>query len=199
MKSIEATGKTRAEAVASGLAALRARPEEVDQEVIVEVPEETRVRITIKEPRQYLHELTNYLLNSLGFRTTINVNKDEHGFYISVHTRQYRSLLIGKNGETLKSLQYLVSRLAKRFYSNINVLVDVNDYRMKRVDFLNKKAEAVANIVIATKREMALDPMTKREEEMVTERLRRITGIKVYSIGKGPNRSLIIAPGHESG
>lgn len=194
MKVVEATGKTQEEAIANGLKMLGSIRDEVDQEVISQTEEETRVKLTIKEPRQYLTALTNYVLTACGFKTMITVTKDDQGFYVNIKTRHADSLLIGKKGETLWSLQYLISRLTKRFYSNIRILIDVNGYRIRRNNFLKKKAEAVAHIVLETGREMALDAMTKREEKIVMMRLVELKGIKIYTIGKGVNRNIVIAP-----
>jgi spoIIIJ-associated protein len=194
MKVVEATGKTQEEAIANGLKMLGSVRDEVDQDVVSQTEEETRVKLTIKEPRQYLTALTSYILTACGFKTIITVTKDDQGFYVNIKTRHADSLLIGKRGETLWSLQYLISRLAKRYYSNIRILIDVNGYRIRRNNFLKKKAEAVAHVVLETGREMALDAMTKREEKIVMMRLVEIKGIKIYTIGKGVNRNIVIAP-----
>jgi spoIIIJ-associated protein len=197
MKTAEASGKTLDEALSNGRKVLGVIKDEIDYEVIAQTPEETKVKITIKEPRLYLTALTSYLLETCGFRANILVIKDTRGFHVNIKTKQAHSILIGTKGETLWALQYLISRLAKRFYPNLNILVDVNNYRLKRNSFLKKKAEAIAHIVIQTGKEMALDPLTKREEQLVLEALTIVKGIKTYTLGKGTNRNIIIAP--ESG
>jgi spoIIIJ-associated protein len=194
MKSIETSGATLEQAIDNGLKSLGVVRSEVDHEILAQAPDETKVKLTIKEPRLYLAALTSYILESAGFRTSIAVVKDNRGFHVNIRTKQAHSILIGKKGETLWALQYILSRLAKRFYPNLNILIDVNNYRLKRNDFLKKKAEAIAHIVLQTGKEMALDPLTKREEQIVTDVLSQIAGIKIYMIGKGINRTIIIAP-----
>jgi spoIIIJ-associated protein len=194
MKTAEASGKTLDEALSSGLKVLGVMKDEIDYEIVAQAPEETKVKITIKEPRLYLTALTSYILETSGFRTNVLVAKDNRGFHVSIKTKQAHSILIGKRGETLWALQYLISRLAKRFYPNLNILVDVNNYRLKRNSFLKKKAEAISHIVLQTGKEMALDPLTKREEQIVLETLSQLKGIKTYTLGKGANRNIIIAP-----
>lgn len=194
MKTVEATGTTLEQALENGMKTLGVIRDEIEHVVLSQTPEETRVKITVKEPRLYLLALTSYLLESAGFRTTVTVNKDNRGFHVNIRTKQAHSILIGKKGETLWALQYIISRLVKRFYPNLNVLIDVNNYRLKRNDFLKKKAEAVALIVLQTGKEMALDPLTKREEQIVVDALSQIDGIKIYTLGKGVNRTIIIAP-----
>ncbi len=197
MKTIEASGKDLNEAIAQGIKTLGVIQDEITYEILSQSETETKVKLTIKEPRQYLQTITNYILTNMGFKVGIVVNKDDQGFAINIRTRHADSLLIGKNGENLWALQYLISRIAKRHYSNIKILVDVNGYRQHRNNFLRKKAEAIARIVLQTGREMALDPMTPREERIVANKINELKGVKIYSIGRGSNRTVIIAPSGE--
>jgi len=197
MRLAEATGKNLDEAIANGLKTLKVRQEEVDYELISEAEDEVKIKMEIKEPRQHLLELTKYILEDCGFKPTINITKDDKGFYLNIKTRHADAILIGKKGETLWALQYIITRLMKRFHPNLKILVDVSGYRMRRTNFLKKKAEAIARIVLQTGREMALDPLTKREKQIVESKLSEIKGVKIYSIGKGASTNVIIAPDDE--
>lgn len=198
MKLAEASGKTLEEAIENGLKALRVRQEEIEYELISEEEEDIKIKMEVKEPRQHLLELTKFILESCGFRPNINITKDEKGFYLNIKTRHADAILIGKKGETLWALQYIITRLMKRFHPNLKILVDVSGYRMRRTNFLKKKAEAIARIVLQTGREMALDPLTRREQQIVEAKLSEIKGVKLYSIGKGASKNVIIAPNDES-
>ncbi|KPK63939.1 hypothetical protein AMJ83_04495 [candidate division WOR_3 bacterium SM23_42] len=198
MKLAEASGKTLEEAIENGLKALRVRQEEIEYELISEETEDVKIKMEVKEPRQHLLELTKFILESCGFKPNINITKDEKGFYLNIKTRHADAILIGKKGETLWALQYIITRLMKRFHPNLKILVDVSGYRMRRTNFLKKKAEAIARIVLQTGREMALDPLTKREQQIVEAKLSEIKGVKLYSIGKGASKNVIIAPNDES-
>jgi spoIIIJ-associated protein len=198
MKSVEASGKDLTEAIENGIAQLRVRRQEVVHEVLSQTEEETTVKVTVKEARDHLHELTSFILASCGFRPNISITKDDKGLYLNIKTKRADAILIGKKGETLWALQYIISRLMKRFHPNLKILVDVGGYRMRRNNFLRKKAEAVARIVLQTGREMALDPLTKKEQQIVEAKLSEIKGVKVYTIGKGVSKNVIIAPSDES-
>ena len=197
MKTAEASGTDLTEAIENGIKILRVRREEVDYEIISETDEETQVKVTIKEPHQHLSELASFILTSCGFRPNITVTKDDKGLYLNIKTKRTDAILIGKKGETLWSLQYLISRLMKRFHPNLKILVDVGGYRMRRNNFLKKKAEAIARIVLQTGREMALDPLTKKEQQVVESSLAVTTTVKIYTIGKGVSKNVIIAPNDE--
>ncbi len=197
MKTAEASGTDLTDAIENGIKILRVRREEVDYEIISETDEETQVKVTIKEPHQHLSELARFILTSCGFKPNITVTKDDKGLYLNIKTKRTDAILIGKKGETLWSLQYLISRLMKRFHPNLKILVDVGGYRMRRNNFLKKKAEAIAHIVLQTGREMALDPLTKKEQQVVETRLAEMKGVKIYTIGKGVSKNVIIAPNDE--
>ncbi|HEC77578.1 MAG TPA: hypothetical protein ENI34_00360 [candidate division WOR-3 bacterium] len=198
MKVVEASGKDLNEAIENGLKTLRVRREEVDYEVISQTEEETVVKLTIKEAKKHLQELTNFILTSCGFKPNISITKDGKGLYLNIKTKHTDAILIGKKGETLWALQYLISRLMKRFHPNLKILVDVGGYRMRRNNFLRKKAEAIARIVLQTGREMALDPLTKKEQQIVESKLAEIKGVKIYTIGKGVSKNVIIAPSDDN-
>lgn len=198
MKVVEASGKDLNEAIENGIKKLLVRQDEVNHEIISQDENETKVKLTIKEPHQHLIALTTFILTSCGFKPMISVTKDDRGLYLNIKTRHTDAILIGKKGETLWSLQYLISRLMKRFHPNLKILVDVGSYRMRRNNFLKKKAEAIARIVLQTGREMALDPLTRREQQIVEAKLSEIKGVKIYSIGKGVSKNVIIAPNDES-
>ena len=197
MKSVEASGADLNEAIENGIKILRVRKEEIDYEVLSQSDEETKIKVTIKEPRQHLSELASFILSSCGFRPNVTITKDDKGLYLNIKTKRTDAILIGKKGETLWSLQYLISRLMKRFHPNLKILVDVGGYRMRRNNFLRKKAEAIAHIVLQTGREMALDPLTKKEQQIVENKLEEIKGVKIYTIGKGVSKNVIIAPSDE--
>ncbi len=197
MKSVEATGADLNEAIENGIKILRVRKAEIDYEVLSQSDDETKIKVTIKEPRQHLSELASFILSSCGFKPNVTITKDDKGLYLNIKTKRTDAILIGKKGETLWSLQYLISRLMKRFHPNLKILVDVGGYRMRRNNFLRKKAEAIAHIVLQTGREMALDPLTKKEQQIVESKLEEIKGVKIYTIGKGVSKNVIIAPRDE--
>ena len=197
MRLAEATGNNLEEAIENGLKTLKVRREEVEYEVISETEGDVKLKMEVKEPRQHLLEVTKYILECSGFKPNISIIKDDKGFYLNIKTRHADAILIGKKGETLWALQYIITRLMKRFHPNLKVLIDVSGYRMRRTNFLKKKAEAIARIVRQTGREMALDPLTKREKQVVEGILSEIKGVKLYSIGKGASTNVIIAPDDE--
>jgi len=135
------------------------------------------------------------LINFIGVKAKIDVKKTDLGYYANIKSRYSNGLLIGRRGMTLKSIQYLTRAILQRKHVNIpGIMVDVSGYRLRRENFLCKKALAVAKIVTETGREMALDLLNDRERASVEKALASIPTVKVYTVGSGTRKNVIIAP-----
>ena len=135
------------------------------------------------------------LLNFIGVKAKIEVKKTNEGYYANIKSRYSNGLLIGRRGMTLKSIQYLTRVIVQRKYEEMpGLMVDVSGYRMRRENFLCKKATAVARIVLETGREMSLDLLNDREFESVEKALATLPDVKVYAVGSGIRKNIIIAP-----
>ncbi len=135
------------------------------------------------------------LINFIGVKAKIEVKKTDLGYYANIKSRYSNGLLIGRRGMTLKSLQYLTRVIVQRKHEEMpGLMIDVSGYRLRRENFLCKKALAVAKIVLETNREMALDLLNDREREAVENSLASMPEVKVYAVGSGLRKNVIIAP-----
>jgi spoIIIJ-associated protein len=135
------------------------------------------------------------ILELSGIHCRVDVERAGREYYANVRPHLSKGLLIGRRGTTLQAIQYLTWLIVKRKYPGVPpVMVDVGGYRLRRENFLCTKAEAVARIVIETRREMALDPLTDKERLLVDEHLRSLPGIRVYAVTSGTRQNVIIAP-----
>ncbi|MBD3285652.1 hypothetical protein GF359_04265 [candidate division WOR-3 bacterium] len=143
-----------------------------------------------------LFEVLSKIINLAGFRARVEWRKrGDNDYYINVRTRRSDGLLIGRAGETLRSLQMIVTAILQRRYSRLpSTVVDVGGYKQRRENFLRKKAMAIAKIVLETGREMALDPLTDKERRLVEQALDEKPEIRYYTIGTGYRKNVIIAP-----
>jgi predicted RNA-binding protein Jag len=140
--------------------------------------------------------LADKLIELIGTRVQVRTNVQPDGsFYVNLRSRN-DGLLIGKRGMTIVSIQALVNQIMKHRYPTypIDIFVDVGGYRKRHENFLQKKALAVARIVLDNKREMALDILTEREFRMVESELLPLGTVRVYSVGSGSKRTVVIAP-----
>ncbi|MEO0085116.1 MAG: hypothetical protein ABIK37_00640 [candidate division WOR-3 bacterium] len=135
------------------------------------------------------------LINHMGVRGRVEVTRQADGYFADIRSRQPSGILIGRRGATLRALQHIARAIVRRDYPDVPpVIVDVGGYRRRRDDFLRKKAIAVAHIVLETQREMALDTLTEKEMHFVRDALASLPGVRVYAVGTGPRRTVVVAP-----
>ncbi|MCU0583018.1 MAG: Jag N-terminal domain-containing protein [Syntrophales bacterium] len=108
-------------------------------------------------------------------------------------------LLIGKRGQTLDALQYVVNKiLSKQGREKKQVVVDTEDYRKKREEALVALAEKVSQKVRKTRKPVTLGNMTARERRIIHLTLQNDDSVVTKSRGEGPNRKIIVRPGRSS-
>ena len=112
---------------------------------------------------------------------TIDLSGDEMG------------VLIGKRGQTLDSLQYLVSLVVnKEAEDYIRVKVDTEDYRKRRKDTLENLAKNIAYKVKRTKRPVSLEPMNPYERRIIHSALQNDKYVTTHSEGEEPFRRVVV-------
>jgi spoIIIJ-associated protein len=219
---VEATGETVGEAKWSALRELERINPAIDKSAVrFQVVSEgergllgvgyapARVIATVPEappPEPYddsehaalVRELVERITDGLGIECRIDVV--EHGDAI-VATCSGRELgmLIGKHGQTIDAIQYLVNAvLARRYGSDRKeAVVDAAGYRARRQASLESLAVRSAERALASGREVELDPMTAVERKVVHLRLKEFAGVRTTSEGTEPNRYVVVHPGDE--
>ena len=108
-------------------------------------------------------------------------------------------MLIGKNGQNLEAFERLVRLLASSQIepnpeNDLHFIIDINDYRKSRTDYLIDIAKDVAQRVIQTQRAEALSPMSSYERRLVHTELASYKEIQTESVGQEPRRRIIVKP-----
>ena len=104
-------------------------------------------------------------------------------------------LLIGRRGETLRSLQFIVNVIVNRNREeSVRVLLDVEEYRLRRQKALEELAERVAHKVASTGRSIALEPMPPAERRVIHLALAENSAVTTESSGFGTSRRVSINP-----
>lgn len=134
------------------------------------------------------------IVSGMGLEINLETKRKENHILIKLHSNN-NSILIGKNGKTLNSIQIL---LRQAIYVNTgihaNIVLDVEDYKEKHqrnIEFLAKK---LAKEVTQTGIEIKMDSMNSYERRLVHEVLKDFKGIKTESEGEEPNRCVVIKP-----
>jgi len=132
-------------------------------------------------------------------RTTVPGQKGEPEETITLHVEgadeEAMGLLIGRRGETLRSLQFMVNLLVSRRVQRWpQVVVDVGNYRQRRQESLEGLARRMAERVRQSGRPLTLEPMGAYERRIVHLALRGDTTIYTQSAGEGETRKVVIYP-----
>ena len=130
------------------------------------------------QPKDTLQEL----LESLGFQATVEEHQFEDGLLLEVKTED-SGRLIGRQGQTLTDLQYLLNRLLfQKDQSAPKVMVDVGGYRAQAREALVKKAKEAADKVRRWGDVVELEPLSAFDRRIVHNALKDDPGVETHSV-----------------
>ncbi len=223
MKEIEVEGKTVEEAIQKALTELKAKQDDVEVKIIDEgkaglfglmggAP--ARVKVIMKETEEIkagggelaikAREIVNNILTKMEIDgDTCIEHKPEH-IVISIESLD-SALLIGKKGQTLEALQYIVNLMANRMIKaglvkdvaiedKYKIVVDTEGYRGRREEALIKLALSRAEKVRLSGAKDVLEPMSAHDRRIVHLALKETTGVRTESEGEGAFRRIVIIP-----
>lgn len=142
----------------------------------------------IAEIKDYLKEV----VEGLGLQVNFETSKENDTYYITMHSNN-NSALIGKNGKTLSALETLVKNKVNiewGFYPK--VVLDIENYKEKRIAALERMAVKIAKEVRETKVDAALENMNSYERRIIHNKLANFKGVSTESVGTEPERHIII-------
>ena len=175
----------------------------VENEENQEIEEKPKEVIEKKEKREdYIvknkDSIVSYLQNiviAMGYPdATVDFTEDgNRHFTLNIKTEENTSLIIGKRGVTLNSLQFLVNNYAKKFSSHFfRIEVDCDDYRESRKKTLEELALNLAKKSKKIGKPVELEPMTSVERKIIHNALTGIKNVETESRGEEPYRYLVI-------
>lgn len=204
MREVTASGQTVDEAVQSALAQLNTTEDRVEVSVIDEgkrgflgifgsklaIVSVKLAKDQVKETEKFIIEVTRNMEVDVTLKTTVednNVTFELSGDKIA--------LLIGKRGQTLNALQYLVQLVinkdSKQFY---RVTVDAEGYRGRRKETLEALAVKMADKAKRLNKKVALEPMPPYERKIIHSMLQNRKDVSTYSDGIEPHRYIVVKP-----
>lgn len=204
MTEVEKTGKTVEEAVDSALAELGVAKDEVEIDVLEKPskglfgflgakPGRVRVRV-IEKPARKARDLLERVLKAMELEVDMDVVENEQEVYISMKGPDL-GILIGRRGETLDSLQYLINLSAnKNQEDRRRIILDVEGYRKRREETLRNLALKLADKAKQKGRNVVLEPMNSQERRIIHTTLQARSDIYTYSEGEDPYRKIVISP-----
>ena len=202
-KNIEEIKEVKVEEVAEQ-EAHDEKTEIVEEETVVETEVTETAEETVKKAKRedYIvknqDRIVSYLQNiviAMGYPdATVDFREDgNRHFTLNIKTEENTSLIIGKRGVTLNSLQFLVNNFAKKFSSHyFRIEVDCDDYRENRKKTLEDLALNLAKKSKKIGKPVELEPMTSIERKIIHNALTGIKNVETESRGEEPHRYLVI-------
>ena len=174
----------------------------VETEVKEEAPVATEERVA-REPKKFVvsdesvakaREFLQKVFNAMKIDVVMEkfVNKNDGTVTFKLHGADM-GILIGKHGQTLDSLQYLTNLVAnKNSAERVRVIIDVEDYRDRRIETLNRLAYRLADKVKRSGERVALEPMNPHERKIIHMALQNDRRVTTLSEGDEPFRHVVI-------
>ncbi len=204
MKTIEITGKNVQEALSNALVQLNLTEDKVDVEILDEGSKgifnligTKPAKIKVTQKFNIIDEVNTFLndvISAMGVQADINTVEEADSINIQL-SGEKMGLIIGYRGETLDSLQYLVSLVANKDHEKPykKVVLDAENYRKKRYETLTKVAQKTAEKVKKTGRPYRLEPMNPYERRIIHSTLQEYAQINTYSEGDEPFRRIVVS------
>lgn len=203
MKKILATGRTIQEAIEQGLQELQVNRDQVEVNV-VEVPskgifgilgsKEAKVEVIQKDNAEETgKEFLANILRAMHILGDITTSFQKDILHMEVEGSDM-GILIGRRGETLDAVQYLISLVVnKNREEYIRVVLDTEKYRAKREKTLEQLADRLARKVEKYHKKVLLEPMNPYERRIIHSYLQNHPRVITYSEGEDPYRKVVIA------
>lgn len=138
------------------------------------------------------------LLDAMGFSSDIDTIEVHQGAAVrfSVHMHGKVNMLIGERGNNLAALEHILRKIInkKNGHEEERFALDINDYRIKRLEDLKQDVKDAAREVRIYHRESSLRPMSSFERRIVHLLLEEYPDITTESVGIDPDRKVIIKP-----
>lgn len=199
----ELTAKTVDEALTAAMLELGTTIDNIEYEVVEKEtngflgmfgkPAKVKVRMKITTESSTKKFLTD-VFKAMGINATTQVVLDSENSTIEINIDgDEMGVLIGKRGQTLDSLQYLVSLVVNKNSENyIKVKLDTENYRARRKETLENLAKNIAFKVKRTRKPVSLEPMNPYERRIIHSALQNDKYVETYSEGEEPYRRVVI-------
>ena len=136
------------------------------------------------------------VFNAMNLEAAINVEFDSAENELTIDVKaEDMGVLIGKRGQTLDSLQYIVSLAINKDCSEyVKVKLDSENYRVRRKETLENLAKNIASKVKRTGKAVSLEPMNSFERRIIHSALQGDSDCETYSEGADPYRKVVVKP-----
>jgi len=152
--------------------------------------------LTLQEQGESAREFIEGLIEELGLDATVSLREVDSETVEVVVEGQELGILVGRGGATLGALQELARTVVQSRTAGPTerILVDVAGYRAKRAEALQRFTKQVAEEVISSGSEQAMEPMLAPDRKVVHDTVSDIEGVETRSEGEEPRRYVVLSP-----
>lgn len=209
MKSIDVSGKTVEEAIQLALKELAVERDRAVIEVLEEPSrgflgllggKQARVRVVVADdPVKLALDFLGEVLVCFNLEVKTEVEERDNGTYITFRGKDL-GVLIGRKGETLDALQYLLNlAVSRKTNERTRFILNVEDYRQRREESLIRLARQLSEKARRTGRAVTLEPMSPYERRIIHTALQADSRVYTFSEGEEPYRKVVISPKNSRG
>jgi len=214
MNTNEFSAKTVDEAIANALSMLNTARENVDVEIVSEGSKglfglgskDAKVIVTIKPVEKAVKssatsdavslakQFVEQLVSKMNLNCTVTSSEDADAIKVIV-TGDDVGTIIGRRGETLDSIQYLINLHVNKDRHGEDykrIILDTENYRAKREETLIRLANSMASKVVKYRKDMLLEPMNPYERRIIHASLQDHRYVTTRSVGEEPNRKIVV-------
>ncbi len=210
MEFLEFEGKSTEEAIQEACAHFQVTPESLEIEILSVGSSglfglgsrKARIRAALRAEGEgeiadilpQASQILEQLLERIGESATVSAHQEDDRISLRIETED-PGLLIGKQGQTLEALQYLVTKmLAKQTHRKVRVVIDIESYRARHNDALTHLALKYGEKVKRSGRPITLNPMNPYDRRIIHLALQSDKDLKTMSRGEGLYKKVVIYP-----
>ncbi|MCQ2559996.1 MAG: protein jag [Clostridia bacterium] len=203
MQTVEKKAKTKEEAIRIALEELGVKEEQAIIEILEEpskgflgiLAKPALVRVSVEDSLgSRAKAFLNQILEAMEIEAEIVLNETEDCVNINLNGADL-GILIGRRGDTMDALQYLISLAVNRGQEvRKKIFLDIEDYRAKREITLQNLAMKLADKAVLRGRNVVLEPMSSLERRVIHTALQSRNDVATFSEGEEPYRKIIITP-----
>ncbi|MCC7460127.1 MAG: KH domain-containing protein [Proteobacteria bacterium] len=168
------------------------RHEEPEEDFVEEVEEETDLGRKAKE-------ILEQIVQKIEANAKVDLFETNKTIRLEIVSSE-SGLFIGKFGQTLDSIQHLLKKILEiKFQDGKNLIVDAEEYRVRREESIETKARKLAKKARQEGRPVSVEPMNAMDRRIVHMALKGEPGIETKSVGEGSSRRVLIVPKRRNG
>ncbi len=190
-------GKTKEEAIETTLQELKISKEDLIVNSIEEksgiLKKVVKIEVAnMNEIVSFIKDTISEIAKNMGIGINLEVRRRDSGISVTIFSNN-NAILIGKNGKNVAALQLLIRQMVNsRLNTPLSIIVDVGNYKEKRIKSIEMLAKRLAREAHKTQTEITMDSMNSYERRIVHEALADDKYVYTTSIGEEPNRKVVI-------